>query len=200
MGLLHNNLRERYFVDLSKCCIFASELRNNEKAFARMPFFVKQIKDMEFRKQIEELLNTFLAEREDLYLIDLKISATDAITVILDGDIGVTLQDCLDASRAIENNMDREEHDFSLQVMSAGLSEPLVSERQFKKNIGRELEILLTDSTNIEGELVKVESDKITMVLKYRKPKEVGKGKVDVVEEREILYTSIKKALVAIKF
>jgi ribosome maturation factor RimP len=155
---------------------------------------------MEFRKQIEELLHTFLVEREDLYLIDFKISASDAITVILDGDDGVTLQDCLGASRAIENNMDREEHDFSLQVMSAGLSEPLVSERQFRKNIGRELEILLTDSTNIEGELTKVESDVITLVLKYRKPKEVGKGKVDVVEEREIPYASIKKALVAIKF
>ena len=172
----------------------------NEKAFARMPFFVKQIKDMEFRTQIEELLNTFLAEREDLYLIDLKISAADAITVIIDGDEGVTLQDCLDASRAIENNMDREEHDFSLQVMSAGLSEPLETPRQFRKNIGRELEILLADSKEIEGELTKVEDDKITMILKYRKPKEVGKGKVDVVEEREIPYTEIKKALVAVKF
>ena len=165
-----------------------------------MPFFVKQIKDMEFRKQIEELLNTFLASREDLYLIDLKISAADAITVILDGDNGVTLQDCLDASRAIENNMDREEQDFSLQVMSSGLSEPLVTPRQFRKNIGRELEILLADSKEIEGELTKVEDDKITLILKYRKPKEVGKGKVDVVEEREIPYTEIKKALVAVKF
>ena len=70
-----------------------------------MPFFVKQIKDMEFRTQIEELLKTFLAEREDLYLIDLKISTADAITVILDGDNGVSLQDCLDASRAIEFNL-----------------------------------------------------------------------------------------------
>lgn len=155
---------------------------------------------MEFRNKIEELLNTFLAEREDLYLIDLKISAADAITVILDGDNGVSLQDCLDASRAIENNMDREEHDFSLQVMSAGLSESLVSQRQFRKNIGRDLEILLTDSKEIEGELAKVEEDKITLVLKYRVPKEVGKGKVDVVEEKEILYTEIKKALVAVKF
>ena len=155
---------------------------------------------MEFRKKIEDLLNGFLAEREDLYLIDLKISAADAITVILDGDSGVTLQDCLDASRAIEFNMDREEHDFSLQVMSAGLSEPLVSQRQFRKNIGRDLEILLTDSKEIEGELAKVEEDKITLILKYRAPKEVGKGKVDVVEEKEILYTEIKKALVAVKF
>ncbi|OWK75322.1 ribosome assembly cofactor RimP [Flavobacteriaceae bacterium JJC] len=155
---------------------------------------------MEFRKRIEELLHQFLAEREDLFLIDLKFSSGDDITVILDGDSGVTLQDCLDASRAIEFNMDREEHDFSLQVMSAGLSEPLVTPRQFNKNIGRELDILLTDSTQIEGELAKVDEDKITLVLKYRKPKDIGKGKVDVVEEKEIPYTDIKKALVAIKF
>lgn len=155
---------------------------------------------MEFRKKIEELLNAFLTEREDLFLVDLKFSAADDITVILDGDNGVTLQDCLDASRAIEFNMDREEHDFSLQVMSAGLSEPLESPRQFRKNVGRELDILLTDSEKITGELVKVDEEKITLVLKYRKPKEVGKGKVDVVEEKEIPYSNIKKALVTIKF
>ena len=172
----------------------------HEKAFARMPFFVTQIKDMEFRKKIEELLGGFLEERKDLFLVDLKFSASDDITVILDGDQGVTLQDCLDASRAIEFNMDREEHDFSLQVMSAGISEPLTTPRQYRKNIGRELDLLMTDSTKIEGELAKVEEDKITLILRYRKPKEVGKGKVDVVEEKEIPYTEIKKALVTIKF
>lgn len=165
-----------------------------------MPFFVKQIKDMEFRKKIEELLQTFLQERTDLFLISLKFSAGDDITVILDGDNGVSLQDCLDASRAIENNADREEHDYSLQVMSAGLGEPLVSERQFTKNIGRDLEVLLNDTTKVEGELARLEEDKIVLILKYRKPKDIGKGKVDVVEEKEILYADIKKALVAVKF
>jgi len=155
---------------------------------------------MDFRTKIEELLHGFLAERLDLFLVDLKFSAGDDITVILDGDSGVTLQDCLDASRAIEFNVDREEHDFALQVMSAGLSEPLVSPRQFRKNIGRELDILMKDSTQIEGELLKVDEDKITLVLQYRKPKEIGKGKMDVTEEKEILYTDIKKALVTIKF
>jgi ribosome maturation factor RimP len=155
---------------------------------------------MEFRKKIEELLNNFLEERKDLFLIDLKFSAGDDITVILDGDNGVSLQDCLDASRAIEFNMDREDHDFSLQMMSAGLSEPLSSERQFRKNIGRDLDILMNDSTKIEGELAKVDDEKITLILRYRKPKEVGKGKVDVEEEKEIPYSEIKKALVAIKF
>lgn len=155
---------------------------------------------MEFRAQIEQLLNDFLAEREDLFLIDIKFSATDHIRVILDGDNGVTLQDCLDASRAIEFNMDRDEHDFSMEVMSAGLSEPLNSPRQYRKNIGRPLELLMNDSSEVEGELVSVEEDKITLTLKYRKPKDIGKGKVDVVEDKEFLYTDIKKALVAIKF
>ncbi|MFC0427904.1 ribosome assembly cofactor RimP [Chryseobacterium scophthalmum] len=155
---------------------------------------------MEFRKNIETLLNDFLQTREDLFLIDLKFSAGDGITVILDGDQGVTVQDCLDASRAIEFNMDREEHDFSLQVMSAGLSEPLSIPRQFRKNIGREIEVLLTDSSEIEGELAEVDEEKITLVLRYRKPKEVGKGKVDVEEEKEIPYSDIKKALVVLKF
>ena len=155
---------------------------------------------MEFRKRIEGLLNEFLETRKDLFLIDLKISAGDDITVILDGDHGVSLQDCLDASRAIEFNMDREEHDFSLQVMSAGLSEPLATPRQFNKNMGRDVEVLLNDSSKIEGELSKVDEEKITLILRYRKPKEIGKGKVDVEEEREIPYSEIKKALVVIKF
>ena len=155
---------------------------------------------MEFKKRIEELLNEFLETRKDLFLIDLKISAGDDVTVILDGDNGVSLQDCLDASRAIEFNMDREEHDFSLQVMSAGLSEPLVTPRQCNKNIGREIEVMLEDSSKIEGELSKVDEEKITLVLRYRKPKDIGKGKVDVEEEKEIPYTEIKKALVVIKF
>lgn len=155
---------------------------------------------MEFRKRIEELLNEFLATREDLFLIDLKVSTGDDVTVILDGDNGVSLQDCLDASRAIEFNMDREEHDFSLQVMSAGLSEPLSIPRQYRKNIGREIEVLLNDSSRIEGELSKVDDEKISLILRYRKPKEIGKGKVDVEEEKEIPYSEIKKALVIIKF
>lgn len=155
---------------------------------------------MEFRNKIEQLLNDFLAQREDLFLIDLKISAADDITVILDGDDGVSLQDCLDASRAIEFNMNREEHDFSLQVMSAGLSEPLSMPRQYAKNIGRDLKLLLNDSSETEGELVKADDEKITLILRYRKPKEVGKGKMDVVEEKEIPYSEIKKATVVIKF
>jgi len=168
-----------------------------------MPFFVDVIKwllIMDFKTEISRLLNEFLETRTDLFLVDLKISASSDVIVILDGDNGVTLQDCLDASRAIEFNMDREIHDFSLQVMSAGLSEPLESPRQFKKNIGREIEVMLNDSSEIEGELLTVDEEKIVLKLEYRRPKLIGKGKEDVVEEKEIPYSEIKKALVVIKF
>lgn len=155
---------------------------------------------MSFKEQIEALLASFLEERKDLFLVDLKISADDQITVTLDGDSGVTLQDCLDASRAIEFNMDREEHDFALQVMSYGLSEPLALNRQYQKNIGRELDVVLTSGEKIEGELVSVDEESITLLLRYRRPKLIGKGKEDVEEEKVIRLDEIKKALVVIKF
>ena len=154
---------------------------------------------MSFREKIAGLVSDFLAEREDLFLIETKISAAQDITVILDGDNGVTLQDCLDASRAIEFNLDEEE-DFSLQVMSAGLSEPLETPRQFRKNIEREIEVWLNNDEEIEGELAAVSETEITLILKYRRPKLIGKGKEDVVEERKISYSDIKKALVVVKF
>ena len=155
---------------------------------------------MGFRTKVEDLLNAFLSERPDLFLISLKISPNNDIVVTLDGDNGVSLQDCLDASRAIENNLDREEQDFSLQVMSAGLSEPLTLIRQFQKNLDRDLKVILNDGSEVTGTLVNVEDNEITLVLRYRKPKEIGKGKIDVEEERKIAYTDIKKALVEIKF
>ena len=77
---------------------------------------------MEFRERVHELVDQYLETREDLFLIELKISADSNITVIIDGDQSVSLQDCLDVSRAVEFQLDREEHDFSLQVMSPGLS------------------------------------------------------------------------------
>ncbi len=187
---------ENYYVYLPR--INGKEMRRlRKKAFFRS---VTSNVIMDFRAKVEQLVHEFLETRKDLYLVDLKISAGDDITVILDGDEGLSLQDCLDASRAVEFNLDRDEHDFSLQVMSPGLSEPLKLPRQFKKNMGREIEVLLNSDEKIQGEVVAVDDEKVTVVLRYRRPKLIGKGKEDVVENKEIPYTEIKKALVVIKF
>ena len=87
------------------------------------------------REKVAKLLENALEENKSLFLIDLNISEDNQIRVILDGDKGVTVEDCIAVSRAIEHNLDREEYDFSLEVMSAGVSEPLTLPRQYKKNI-----------------------------------------------------------------
>ena len=151
------------------------------------------------RKKVEELLNQALAEKPSLFLIDLSISEANQIRVVLDGDQGVSVQDCIDVSRAIEHNLDREEQDFSLEVHSAGVSEPFSLVRQYKKNIGRNLQVKTAEET-IEGELVAVTDDSVTLKWKAREPKPVGKGKVTVQKEAVLPYNDIVEAKVMIKF
>ena len=88
---------------------------------------------MMFKEKITQAIQNALSERPSLFLIDVKISEGNKVSVVLDGDNGVNLQDCIDVSRAIENSIDREEHDFSLEVASAGAAKPLQMVRQYKK-------------------------------------------------------------------
>ena len=109
------------------------------------------------------------------------------------------MNDCIAVSRKIEHNLDREEEDFSLDVASAGVSAPLSMPRQYKKNIGRKLAVT-TSEGKVEGELVKLEDDKITLQWKAREPKPVGKGKVTVNKEAVLPLEEIKEAKVIITF
>ena len=151
------------------------------------------------KKEVEKLLNEALAEKPYLFLIDLSIVGDNQIRVTIDGDTGVSVQDCMDVSRAIEHNLDREEEDFSLEVLSAGASEPLTMVRQYKKNIGRTLQ-LKTEGDTIEGELIEATDDAVTLKWKAREPKPVGKGKVTVQKEAIVPYNDIVEAKVMIKF
>lgn len=154
---------------------------------------------MTFKEKVSELLNAGLEEKPSIFLIDLTITDAFKIIVTLDGDNGVTLQDCIDISRAIENNLDREEQDFSLEVASGGVSAPLKLVRQYKKNIGRTLQVK-TATEIITAELVDVNDDFITLTWTAREPKKVGKGKETVDKRQEIPYTDIKEAIVTITF
>lgn len=154
---------------------------------------------MEFKERVKQLLEQGLQEHPSLFLIDFSISSDYKITVVIDGDEGVTLQDCIDVSRSIEHNLDREEQDFSLEVASAGATSPLKMPRQYKKNIGRKLEVT-TETEKIEGTLVGATEDSIQLEWKAREPKKIGKGKETVVKTAEIPYLSIKKAVVVISF
>ena len=140
-----------------------------------------------------------MEQKPGLFLIDLNISETNQIRVIIDGDEGVKVQDCIDISRAIEHNLDREDQDFALEVHSAGVSEPLTMVRQYKKNIGRKLKVKTADET-VEGNLSEAGESSITLHWKTREPKPIGKGKVTVQKEAVIPYNDIVEAKVMITF
>lgn len=156
-------------------------------------------KIMTFREKVIDLLNEGLKEKPSVFLIDLTITDAFKIIVTLDGDNGVVLQDCIDVSRSIEHNLDREEQDFSLEVASVGVGSALKLVRQYKKNIGRMLIVKLAEST-IEAELVDANDEFITLAWEAREPKKLGKGKETVQKRQEIPYTDIKEAIVTVIF
>ena len=153
-----------------------------------------------FKKTVEDLLQNALNERQDLFLIDFSLSGDNAIKIVIDGDNGVLVEDCMFISRAIEHNIDRDEHDFSLEVLSSGAASPLTLPRQYHKHIGRNLEIKTLEGDNLEGELAVVNDEGVVLKWKTREPKPVGKGKVTVTKEANVAFNDIKVAKVKIKF
>jgi len=151
------------------------------------------------KEKVEKLLEKALKENPSLFLISLTISSANHIQIIIDGDEAVSVQNCMDISRAVEHNLDREEEDFSLEVLSAGVSEPLIQERQYKKNIGRDLKVKTQENT-LEGTLIEATDEAIKLQWKARESKPTGKGKVTVEKEAEIPYSTIVEAKVMIKF
>lgn len=154
---------------------------------------------MTFKEKVTQQIADALADKPSLFLVGLKISDAFKVTVAIDGDHGVNLQDCIEISRFIDNNLDREEQDFSLEVASAGVSTPLKSARQFAKNIGRTLKIKTADE-NFEAVLEAVNDVFITISWSEREPKKIGKGKETVQHSREIPHEDIKEAIVTIIF
>lgn len=153
-----------------------------------------------FREKVIALLDNCFENRSDLFLIDLEILNDYTVRVVIDGDNGVTVEDCVFVSRAVEHNLDRDTYDFSIEVSSAGATSDLVNKRQYKKNIGRTLNLKTKNNGNIEAELAEVKDNVIIVKWKTREPKPVGKGKITVVNEAEINYDEIEKANVVLKF
>ena len=151
------------------------------------------------KEKVAALLEQELAGDKNLFLIDFKVTPDHTIKVVIDGDQGVTLKDCIRVSRAIEHKLDREDEDFSLEVTSAGATAPIKIPRQFLKNIGRKLQVK-TLQEKFEGNLTAADENKIILEWKAREPKPVGKGKVTVVKQQEIAISDIEEAKVKLNF
>ena len=141
--------------------------------------------------KILELVNDAL-EGSDKFLVNLKITPDNRIYVDIDGDNGVTIDDCIELSRAIESQLDRDVEDFALDVSSAGADSPLKLTRQYVKNIGRDVEAVTFDGEKLEGTLTAADEESITLHTAGSKKK----ASEDIVLKRK----DVKSVRVALKF
>jgi ribosome maturation factor RimP len=131
----------------------------------------------------------------DNYIVDIKINKDNRIQVILDSDSSITIDDCVEINRHIENQLDRETEDYELEVTSFGLNMPFKLIRQYKKHIGQEVEIVLFNGLKRKGTIVAVDGDGVLINEKTK-----GKGNNHKTKDIRYLFTDIKSTKVIISF
>ena len=124
------------------------------------------------QERIDEL------SKDSLFIVTIDISSANHIKVVLDGDTGVSIEQCISVSRNVEHNLDREIEDFSLEVTSFSLSDALLLDRQFAKYINKNIEVLFNDNNKkIAAKLLEYSPQEIKIELQLTK-KEI-KAKVE---------------------
>lgn len=114
------------------------------------------------KEDITQIVEPYLTGT-DLFLVKFSIGKDNLINIYIDGDDGVTIDECVKLSRHIEQNLDRESEDFELRVSSPGTDEPFVNIRQYKKNIGRPVRLTLKDGTKKKGVLESVTEGQVKL-------------------------------------
>lgn len=134
------------------------------------------------------------------YLVDVQVKPGNLIVVEIDNDESVGIDDCVDLSRYIENALDREKEDFELEVGSAGITSPFKVLRQYTKNIGKEVEVLLTKGVKVTGILKFADENGVIIVVEKMVKPEGAKRKVLVEEEQAYAYEEIKYTKYLLRF
>ena len=143
----------------------------------------------DIQREVEKALG-----ESDKFVVEIKVKAGNRITVLLDSDTHITIDDCVAVTRHIESAFSRETEDYDLTVSSAGIDQPYKLLRQYIKNIGREVEVTLADGSVFAGKLIAADMDKIAVYSKTKAKK------VETEETREIPFNEIKQTKEIISF
>lgn len=155
---------------------------------------------MEIAQKIKELAEAQLQDAAH-FVVDVILSKykPHKVTVILDGDKGITIDDCTEVSRKLSEQLDALDlisDNYTLEVGTPGLDQPLKLKRQYAKNVGRDLKVVRKDKSIVQGELIKSDDDKIVVLVTA---KEKG-AKKPTQNETEIQFNEIEKAIVMVSF
>jgi ribosome maturation factor RimP len=153
---------------------------------------------MNIEKRVIELVEEKIAERPDLFLVDVQMHNSGILSILVDGDNGVPISDCVAISRHVGFHLEEEntiEQAYRLEVSSPGIDTPLKSIRQFRKNINRSLKVKLINGNTREGKLLDADESVLTIQEIFKE-----KGKKAVTIESYIQTTDISETIVLVSF
>lgn len=151
------------------------------------------------KKKIIDFTEQYLKDSPN-YLTDVSVSADNTITVEIDNDQGIDIDDCVGLSRYLESKLDRDTEDFELTVTSAGLSSPFKILRQYKKYEGKEVEVLCKDGRKITGTLKSSDDNGFTVSVTKKVKPNGAKRKIEVDEDIRFAFDEIKHTKYLIRF
>lgn len=163
-----------------------------------VPFFFYNMGTETIIEALERRINTLLEADPSHFLVEVRVKPTNNIKVFIDGDEGMPLSTLISYNRKLYKELEESgmfpSDDFSLEISSPGLDEPLKKQRQYKKNAGRYVQVTKLDGVVLEGKLLETNDDAIIVET------EAGKGKKKEIKQETIVFTDIKTTKIQIKF
>ena len=151
------------------------------------------------KKAVAEFVEGALANT-DLFLVDVNVTKDNAVTVEIDGENNVSIDDCVKITKMIEDNFDRDVEDYELEVGSAGLTSPFKVHAQYVKNIGNEVEVLTADGKKMKGILAAANDEDFVVTVSKKVKPEGAKRPVMVDEDVTLKYSETKYTKYLIQF
>ena len=150
-------------------------------------------------KKIRDFIENEL-EGTDLFLVDVQVKPDNLIEVEVDSDNPVSIEECEKLTRAIEGEFSRDDEDYTLEVGSAGLTSPFKVKRQYKKYLGREVEVLTKEGKKLSGMLKEAGEDTFTITVKEKVKKPESKRPVTEDVDHTFGYNDVKQTKYILKF
>jgi ribosome maturation factor RimP len=151
------------------------------------------------KEQIQHLVENILDPKRQ-FLVDISVKPGNKIGVAVDNFEGISLDECAEISRKIEAGLDSKNEDFELEVSSPGLTQPFLVIQQYKKNINREVDVLLKNGIKIKVRLISVEENGITVETRKEVKSGKKKKKEAIIENQFIEFEHIKSTKIILPF
>ena len=163
----------------------------------KSPLFIALLMDQDL---VRTLVDEAIAENESLFLIELNFLPSNKIKIIVDGDDGISLKECVRISRHVEHNLDRDQEDFELQVSSSGLDQPFLVHQQYLKNVGRNVTVTTFSEEIFSGELIKADLKEISIKEIKTEKNKLTKKKQQVETIHQISMSEVRETKLIISF